>query len=295
MRHAADMTRRSLGRAAALGGLAAAGAAHAAPEAGHAPLRRLYAPSPFGQTHVTQGGPARSRRTPVVLLHLLPFSGVWWRPVQLALADRATFAVDLAGCGGSDPPPGPVALSAYGDAVLAALEGLRLGSVDLVGYHTGAAVAADIAARRPGRVRKLVLAGVPLFDAAEKARRAPTLAPRDYGADGVLAARWQQVRDWFPALPLARQLELFAESLRIGANGHWPVQAILDADLSAALGAIRRPCLVPVLDESLKPNTIAAAAIIPGAQRLDLAGFGEDAFDVQAPEIARRLTTFLDA
>jgi pimeloyl-ACP methyl ester carboxylesterase len=258
-------------------------------------LRRLYAPSPFGQTHVMRAGPARSRRTPLVLLHLLPFSGVWWRPLQLAMADRPTFAVDLAGCGGSDPPPAPPPLADYAEAVLTALDGLGLKRVDLAGYHTGAAVAADIAARRPERVRRLVLAGIPLFDAAENAARAATLAPRDYGAPGVLAARWDQVRTWFPALPLERQLELFAESLRIGANGHWPVKAILDWDMESAMKGIRAPTLVPVLDESLKANTIAAAALIVGAQRLDLPGFGEDAFDVRSGEIAQRIAAFLDA
>jgi hypothetical protein len=144
-------------------------------------------------------------------------------------------------------------------------------------------------------VRRLVLAGVPLFDAAETESRAATLAPRDYGAPGVLTARWEQIRSWFPALPLARQLELFAESLRIGANGHWPVQAILAADFAGALKAIRAPTLVPVLDESLKGNTIAAAAVIPRTQRLDLPGFGEDAFDVRSGEIAQRVAAFLDA
>lgn len=257
-------------------------------------LARRYVPSPFGQTHVTQGGSARDRRTPLVLLHLLPFSGVWWRPLQLAMPDRRTYAVDLPGCGGSDAPPAAPPLKTYSDAVLTALDGLGLRRVDLMGYHTGAAVAADIAARRPDRVRRLVLAGVPLFDAAETESRAATLAPRDYGAPGVLIARWEQIRTWFPALPLARQLELFAESLRIGANGHWPVQAILAADFAGVLKAIRAPTLVPVLDESLRGATIAAAAVIPRAQRLDLPGFGEDAFDVRSGEIAQRIAAFLD-
>lgn len=280
---------------AALAALAAAMPAAAQAARGAGEVRHSYVPSPFGQTHLAQAGPTRSRRPPLVLLHLLPFSGVWWRPLQAAASDRRTIAVDLAGCGGSDAPPCQVGLAAYADAVLACLDALGLRRFDLMGYHTGAAVAADIAARRPDRVRRLILSGFPLFDAAETAARAPTLKPRDYGADGAVAARWTQIRDWFPALPVARQLELFAESVRIGANGHWPVQAILDWDARTALTAIRAPTLVPVLDESLKANTIAAAQLIPGAQRLDLPGFGEDAFDVRPHGIATHITRFLDA
>lgn len=287
-----SLSRRDLAAFAALAGAMPAPVQSAPADSG---LRRSYAPSPFGQTHLVQAGPTGGRRPPLVLLHLMPFSGVWWRPLQTALADRATIAIDLAGCGGSDAAPTQPQLAAYGDAVLAALNHLGLRRVDLMGYHTGGAVAADLAVRRPERVRRLILAGVPLFGPAEHAARTASLGPRDYGAPGAVEARWKQIRDWFPALPLARQLELFAESLRIGANGHWPLKAILDWDAEASLKAIRHPCLVPVLDESLKANTIAAAALIPGAQRLDLPGFGEDAFDVHANEIARQINRFLDA
>jgi pimeloyl-ACP methyl ester carboxylesterase len=230
----------------------------------------------------------------LVLLHLMPFSGAWWRPLQLAMPERPTLALDLAGSGGASPPPERPAFKAYAEAVMVALDRLGVQRFDLLGYHTGAGVAAVIATRWPQRVRKLVIAGAPLFDAAERAARAPTVRPRDYvGAPETVDARWRQTLSWLAGMAPERIVELFAESLRSGANGHWPVQAILDWDGAAAFSAIEQETLVPVLDESLKANTVAAAGLIKRAQRVELPGYGEVAFDTRADDIAALLRDFL--
>lgn len=273
-----------------------AGSATAAPAAAVG-VRPFYVPGVWGRTHgVAAGPPLRAGARPLVLLHLMPFSSAWFRPLQLAMPERPTLAFDLAGSGGSSAPPEPPPFEAYADAIIAALDQLGVGRFDLLGYHTGAGVAAVMANALGARVGRLILAGVPLFDAAERAARAPTVRPRDYvGAPETVDARWRQTLTWLSGMAPERVVELFAESLRSGANGHWPVRAILNWDGAAAFSALRQETLVPVLDESLKPNTIAAAALIPRARRVDLAGFGETAFDLRAGEIAALIEEFLSA
>lgn len=292
-------TQPALSRRGALALPALAAAPPSAARAAPAPsgVRPFYVPSVWGRTHgVAAGPPLRAGARPLVLLHLMPFSSAWFRPLQLAMPGRPTLAFDLAGSGGSSPPPAPVRFEAYADAIIAALDQLGVGRFDLLGYHTGAGVAAVMANALGARVGRLILAGVPLFDAAERAARAPTVRPRDYvGAPETVDARWRQTLAWLSGMAPERIVELFAESLRSGANGHWPVQAILSWDGAAALSAIRQETLVPVLDEGLKPNTIAAAALIPRARRADLAGFGETAFDLRAGEIAALIEGFLSA
>jgi pimeloyl-ACP methyl ester carboxylesterase len=260
-------------------------------------VRPFYTPSPWGWTHgVAAGPPLRRGARPLVLLHLMPFSSAWFRPLQLAMPARPTLAFDLAGSGGSSPPPGPVAFEAYARPIIAALDQLGVGRFDLLGYHTGAGVAAVMANALGARVGRLILAGIPLFDAAERAARAPTVRPRDYvSAPETVDARWRQTLAWLAGMAPERIVELFAESLRSGANGHWPVQAILNWDGAGAFSAIRQETLVPVLDESLKPNTIAAAALIARARRVDLPGFGETAFDARASDLTAIIDGFLSA
>jgi 2-hydroxy-6-oxonona-2,4-dienedioate hydrolase len=101
---------------------------------------------------------------PLVLLH--GGSGSWthWlRNVEaLAAAGRRVIVPDLPGFGDSAPPPH----GRDADAVVGPIErGMRelLGEApcDVVGFSFGGLVAGLMAARHPGRVRRLVLAGAP--------------------------------------------------------------------------------------------------------------------------------------
>src|SRR5262245_37686952 len=67
-------------------------------------------------------------------------------------------AIDTPGFGMSDPPPPAVGIDFYARALLEAMDSLSLSSAHVVGYSTGAAIALELAATRPDRVRKLVLA-----------------------------------------------------------------------------------------------------------------------------------------
>jgi pimeloyl-ACP methyl ester carboxylesterase len=71
---------------------------------------------------------------------------------------RRLFAPDPRGTGRSRiASAGPVEVSQHADDVVAALDASGIARADLVGTSLGAAVAAEIAQRAPGRVRRLVL------------------------------------------------------------------------------------------------------------------------------------------
>jgi pimeloyl-ACP methyl ester carboxylesterase len=104
---------------------------------------------------------------PMVLLH--GFSSNrhegWRRTGWYAALERRGMrgvALDQRGHGESDKPHEPAAYS--GDAlsadVLALLDHLQIGDVDLFGFSMGARVALDVALAAPGRVTNLILGGV---------------------------------------------------------------------------------------------------------------------------------------
>ncbi len=72
---------------------------------------------------------------------------------------RSVYAPDLPGLGESDPSPTSSFAEAAG-AVSDLADDLRLRQIDLLGIHSGARAALDLAAARPTLVRRLVLAGV---------------------------------------------------------------------------------------------------------------------------------------
>ncbi|MER5518380.1 alpha/beta hydrolase [Streptomyces sp. NPDC002763] len=103
-------------------------------------------------------GPATG--VPVVFLH--HFTAVLddWDPavVDGIAVERRVILVDLRGVGGSGGTT-PDSIEAMADDATAFIEALGLGTVDLLGFSLGGAVAQVIVQRRPDLVRRVVLAG----------------------------------------------------------------------------------------------------------------------------------------
>lgn len=94
---------------------------------------------------------------PVVLVHGIASSIYTWRDVLPELAGRhEVVALDLPGFGGSSQPP-DLSFERLPAAVLGLADQLGLQRFALVGHSLGGAVSTLVAARRPERVRRLVL------------------------------------------------------------------------------------------------------------------------------------------
>ncbi len=157
---------------------------------------------PWGVVHAREVGAGLGR--PLVCLHQTPRSGDEFSELLDELgAQRHVIALDLPGMGHSTAHPGGAAIAAYADAVAVALEGLA-GPVDLLGHHTGAAVGAEVAARNPRLVRRLILSSPPWVDAEQRAARAAAEGPGvdevERAADGShLRALWEGRAGFYPA------------------------------------------------------------------------------------------------
>jgi pimeloyl-ACP methyl ester carboxylesterase len=127
---------------------------------------------------------------PVVLVHGMASSfDLNWRRTGLAdlLADagREVLAVDLLGHGAAPAPRQP---EAYADLTARVVEVLPDEPVDAVGFSLGAHVLLETARNDPGRVGRLVLAGVgdTLLGPQDREPLARALEAGDPGAPGIL-------------------------------------------------------------------------------------------------------------
>jgi pimeloyl-ACP methyl ester carboxylesterase len=125
--------------------------------------RRAYFDCRFGQLHVRTAFPATGgfdEQVTLFCLHADQSSSRAFARFLPEIADmRSVYAPDLPGLGESDPSPtGSFAEAAAAVSDLA--DDLRLRQIDLLGIHSGARAALDLAAARPALVRRLVLAGV---------------------------------------------------------------------------------------------------------------------------------------
>jgi pimeloyl-ACP methyl ester carboxylesterase len=142
--------------------------------------RRAYFDCRFGQLHVRTAFPSTGgfdEQLPLFCLHADQSSSRAFDRFLPEIADvRSVYAPDLPGLGESDASPNSSIGEASG-AISDLADDLRLRQIDLLGIHSGARAALDLAAARPALVRRLVLAGVSAADRIA-ALKQPTLILR---------------------------------------------------------------------------------------------------------------------
>ena len=131
------------------------------------PIKRAFLDTEDGQIHYRIGGDGE----PLVLLHQQPRSSDEFRELMPFLArNRCVIAMDLMGFGDSDKPPRMYTIADYTKTVIALLDELDIKKACILGNHTGAFIAGEVAAAYPERVEKLILCNVPGFDEQGKAK-----------------------------------------------------------------------------------------------------------------------------
>ena len=123
-------------------------------------IKRAFLDTDDGQILYRIGGDGK----PLLLLHMNPRSGDEYRELMPILAQqRRVMAMDLMGFGDSDKPPRMYHITDYAKTVIALLDKLGIEQTSILGNHTGAFVATEVAAAYPNRVDKLILGNVPSF------------------------------------------------------------------------------------------------------------------------------------
>jgi pimeloyl-ACP methyl ester carboxylesterase len=158
------------------------------------PIRRAYVDLAEGQMHLRQRA---GQGTPIIFLHQTASSSAMWESVMRAwpLA-HPLHAIDTPGFGGSFDPDGAPDIARYAGWILEAMDGLGLDRAHLVGHHTGAAIALQLAATQADRVASAALIGPAILSPEERAAFARKLGrpfpPVRSGA--YLLQNWEYLR-----------------------------------------------------------------------------------------------------
>lgn len=256
-------------------------------------VSRFYVPCRFGQLHVRRSGGV-SAHPSVLMLHQVPNSGQVFESILPLLGkDRLALAADTPGYGMSDPAPDPQKITDYADAIADAISVLGLAEIDLVGYHTGAAIAAELSFRRNLRVRRVVLVAVPVFDDQQRATLG-ALPPIEFDEDGGWARdEWRRTWRWRgPGQSRADLLKGFAEKMRFGARERG-AQAVAAYDMATALSHIRQPLMIVRPRDDLWDSSARARQLRPDAHYVELPDHGHGIWSVMPQEMDALLREFL--
>lgn len=136
-------------------------------------IRKAYVDTRHGQMHcrLVDGPDAHS---PVVLFHRTPVTSASFERLMQHLAGwRRLIAFDTPGFGQSFVPPANAAMEMLTDAFVDALDGLGSHSWHLVGHHTGAHFATELAVRHSSNALSLMIDGAMVPSDEERERVAP--------------------------------------------------------------------------------------------------------------------------
>ena len=254
-------------------------------------LHRDYVQTRTGQVHYRAYVPSGADITaaPLMALHLSPNSGQVFSSFLPAIGkDRIAVAPDYPGFGMSDAIAGPQRIEDYAASMLDVIEALNLDTpVDLVGYHTGAGVALEMARQKPDAIGRLLLVAVPVLTKEERAAGA-ALPPIAFDVEGEFAKKeWQSSWKWRgPGQDETSVFATFSEKMRPGARDR-RAEAILAYDLAPVLEAATQDMMIVRVKDDLWGPTERAHELRPDSAYQELPQYGHGLFHVAPDEMSQ--------
>ncbi|TVP58319.1 MAG: alpha/beta hydrolase [Nodularia sp. (in: Bacteria)] len=245
---------------------------------------------------------------PLLLLHRSPQSSDEFRKlIPLLAANHRVIAMDMMGFGNSDKPPRIYAVADYAKTVIALLDELGITTTNILGNHTGAYVAAEVAAAYPERVEKLILSNVDKFSDQEKDTILNSYAEKfQIKADGGhLLPRWL-VYSKYASSPEFNH-RCFLEELKCHGHPAYGPLAVVDylSCLDARFRLIKCPTLVLSGTEDIKElerlglataeNRRLISQLIPHGKITEILGGTVCMMNQMAEEISQVVLEFLNA
>ncbi|MDH3620720.1 MAG: alpha/beta hydrolase [Gammaproteobacteria bacterium] len=263
--------------------------------AGDVTFRRDYVDGNHGQIHVLTASPAEgaATQTPMICLSPNPMAGRYYRLFMNELGkDRVVIAPDYPGLGQSDAPSRMMDLAGYADSMAEVLDALGYGDadkVDVCGYHTGAMVAVELAVRRPDLVRKLVIAGIPYYEADERKQMyEENVVAKELKDDfDSLRGSWEfTVTTRQEGVSIERGYDNFVDILLQRYITHWPYHAVFTYPAEEQAPKVTQPVLILNTHGSLEKETRAMAPLFPDATLIEIPELHHGVFDVGAERLA---------
>ena len=262
-------------------------------------VRRGYFECRYGQLHVYNAMPPGGgfeEGTTLLCLHETPQTGRVFDGVQKILAsDRSVYAPDLPGYGQSDSPAEPPTLEDYAAAMGDFLDTMRLRQIDVLGWQTGALVAAELAIARPAQIRRAVWGAVPALNAAARAEFLRSPWPGPANDDGsYLEREWRRAAAAAKrALPLEISARRMAAALQNGAPASWGLHAAVQYPTGDRLGLVTQPVLVLRPADEFWESSLRVRELLPKARILDLPAHGAALCEVAPQAVADAVASFL--
>ena len=267
-------------------------------------FKRSYVTHDWGQIHVLASQPkAPGNPTPLVCFAPNPYSGNYYRLFMEQLgSDRPMLALDYPGIGQSDTYPGELDMSKLAEIMATSLLSLGWGpdgggQVDLCGYHTGTMLATELAITHPELVRRIVLMGIPYYDAVGRQERFDRLGQVKPWPDSFAAV----AQDWIFAVEMRNEKVSLERAFGnyLESAGAWQGKAriygaVFQYPAEERAPLLTQPTLILNPHGNLKEPSRAYAELIDGATLIELPDLKYGIFDAAPEVLASHARPFLN-
>lgn len=192
-----------------------------------ADIQREFIDVPFGQIHIRRAGTTSAKR-PLICLHQSPKSSrEFIEFMKAASDDRLVIAIDSPGHGESDVPASHMDIEGFAEVLWDVIDALDLPKVDMLGHHTGAKVATEMAFQRPEDVGNIVMVSALVLSVEERENFKSMFKPIPLDEDGTrFTHMWaQSVKYRGPGMTLVQLAASMAENMRAGEAYEWGHEA----------------------------------------------------------------------
>ena len=259
--------------------------------------RKGYVDGPYGQIHYRSAGDG----TPLLLLHQSPSSSMMFGAVMAPLAERGVrvIAPDTPGFGLSDVPPEPPDIEDYARALLTLFDGLAIDKAAVLGHHTGASIAVEMALAAPDRISRLVLNGPAVLSEDERAAWRQALrdnpAPEIKPDGSHFIDQWSKRAHFTPGWTSLHAMHIGVLQMFIAGETEWyGHRAAFAHDLGAAIKNVTQPTLILTnTGDDIYASAQKARELRPDFAYAELEGGTHDIVDEQPEAWARIVADYV--
>jgi len=258
-------------------------------------MKRAYTEVPEGQIHYRTEGDGE----PLLLLHQTPFSSDEYSKMIPILSKRyRVVAMDTLGYGNSGKPPGVYQIEDYARSIISFLDALDIRKTSVVGHHTGATLAVELASVYPERVDKVIISGCSLYTPQERQSMLNNIryAPMESNEDGsFLMNQWQYCWSMSPHVNLEIASKIFTAVILAGPKLHDAHYAAFNYEKESKLHLIKSPTLLIAGTEDMFYKKLEAVKnLIPRCKNKVIENAGNVLALEQPNEFAQAILEFLE-
>ena len=262
--------------------------------------KNFYIETKLGQVHGRKYG--QSDKT-IICLHPMPYSGGYYDTFcndLISQTNIAAISLDMLGYGQSSKIKETISIEDYAFNVIEVIKSLKdsselSGDITLLGFHTGSAIANEIAIIEPELINKVIFVTYPFFDAAKRAELlgSQTKGTIDESID-CLKGMWEfTITNRSEGISIERAYENFIDQVKNMSVSWYGFYSMFNYPSEERLPLLQHVPLIINDTSSLTEPTKIAMALVHGSEYIELKDVKGGIFELNTDQIIEHVSDYL--